>query len=59
MTNRCPKCDNDRFMMDEIKKGKWDLHLEKITITDEKGETVETRDAAKCSWCGHLVPLTA
>lgn len=55
--NRCPKCDNDRFVLD--KKG--NLHTEKISIEivdPATGEiTSQEADAVKCSWCGYLMPI--
>lgn len=51
--NRCPKCDNDRFMVG--KKG--DLVLEDMEITNPDNGEVRSVKAVKCSWCNGLMPF--
>lgn len=55
--NRCPKCDNDRFLVD--KKG--NLVLEKVEEVDKAtGELIKTaKDGVKCSHCGYILEFRA
>lgn len=55
--NRCPKCDNDRFWMDEVKKGQWELHVEDAEITNTETGEVKKVKHVKCSWCNNLMPM--
>jgi len=52
MTNRCPKCDSDRFVSDP-KKG-----ILKLVFTDKDGKDVSspTEDGMTfvvCAWCSN------